>query len=67
MKILILLKKWEGGVGSVVKHISNEFEKKGHQVKIISRENDLKIYSLRKSIFKLRNHIVIIHVINFIK
>jgi len=54
MKILILLKKWEGGVGSVVKYISKEFEKNGHSVKIISREDDLNIFSLRDSIFPLR-------------
>ncbi len=54
MKILILLKKYEGGVGSVIKYISKDFGRSGHKVKIISREDDLKIYSLRKSIFLIR-------------
>ena len=55
MKILILLKKWEGGVGSVVKYIQKEFEKKGHEVKVISREDDLGTKSLLRSIFPLRS------------
>ena len=54
MKILILLKKYEGGVGSVIKYISKDFEKLGHSVKIISREDDMKIYSLKDSVFPVR-------------
>lgn len=54
MKILILLKKWPGGVGVVVKNIKKELEKRGHEIKIISREDDLKIYSLKDSIFPIR-------------
>jgi len=57
MKILILFKKWPGGVGSVVKEISDELEKRGHKVKVISREDDLKIYSLLKSVFLIRKKI----------
>ncbi|MEX0932609.1 MAG: glycosyltransferase [Candidatus Pacearchaeota archaeon] len=58
MKILIILKKWSGGVGVVVKNIKKELEKRGHYVKVISREEDLKIYSLAKSIFPIRKKIV---------
>ncbi len=57
MKILILLKKWDGGVGTVVKHISEEFKKKGHEVKIISREDDLEYKNLASSIYPLRQKI----------
>ena len=38
MKILILLKKWKGGVGVVVKNLKKELEKRGHFVKTISRD-----------------------------
>lgn len=54
MRILILLKKWEGGVGVVVKNITKELEERGHEVKVISRQNDLGINSFTKSILKLR-------------
>jgi len=54
MKILFLLKRWPGGVGVVVKTLKKEFEKKGHEVTAIAREEDLKIYSLIKSIFPIR-------------
>lgn len=57
MKILILIKKWPGGVGVVVKNVRNELEKKGHKVAIISREEDMKIYSLRQSIFPIRRKV----------
>ena len=57
MKILILIKKWLGGVGVVVKNVRNELEKKGHKVTIISREEDMKIYSLRQSIFPIRRKV----------
>jgi glycosyltransferase involved in cell wall biosynthesis len=48
------LQKWEGGVGVVAKNIKKELEVNGHEVKVISRQNDLGIYSFLKSIFKLR-------------
>ncbi len=54
MKILILLQKWKGGVGGGVKNISLELEKLGHSVKVISREDDLKLYSFASSVFKVR-------------
>ena len=54
MKILILLKKWPGGVGGGVKNVIKELEKLGHQVNVIAREEDFKIYSFLKSIFIIR-------------
>ena len=57
MRILILLKTWSGGIGTVVKNISKELEKRGHRVKIISREEDLKINSFVKSIFPIRKKV----------
>lgn len=54
MKILVLIKKWKGGVGSYVRSIKPLLEKKGFYVKVISREDDLKIFSLWKSIFPIR-------------
>lgn len=57
MKILIIIRKWEGGVGVSTKNVAREIEKKGNLVNIISREDDLKIYSLAKSIFKLRKKV----------
>ena len=53
MKILILFTKYKGGVGSVVKNIQKELEKKGHKVDAISRDDDLKM-SFWKSLPKLR-------------
>ena len=50
MKILILIKKWKGGVGRVISSIKPLLEKEGHEVKVISREDDLKCYSLKDSI-----------------
>lgn len=55
MKILIMVKKWEGGVGVATKSIIKELKRKGHVIKTISREDDLKIYSFSSSIIKLRN------------
>lgn len=54
MKILIILKKWKGGVGVVVKSIKTEFESRGHEVICISREEDLKCFSSVKNLFWLR-------------
>jgi len=55
MKILIVQKRWLGGVGSVVRYLKKEFEKLGHEVEVISRDDDLKIFTFAKSFFKLRN------------
>ncbi|MEX0919949.1 MAG: glycosyltransferase [Candidatus Pacearchaeota archaeon] len=57
MKILIILRKLKGGVGRANTEIANALRKKGHKVDILSREDDLKIYSLAKSIFPLRRKI----------
>ncbi len=57
MKILILLKKWPGGVGVVVMNIAKELKKRGHEVKIVSREEDLKINSLLSSVSKIRSEV----------
>ena len=57
MKILILLKKWPGGVGTVIRNVKKELEKRGYEVKTISREEDLGINSLVKSIFPLRKKV----------
>jgi glycosyltransferase involved in cell wall biosynthesis len=57
MKILIILKTWPGGVGAVVQNVITEFEKRGHIVKTISRQEDLKIKSFVKSIIPLRRKV----------
>lgn len=54
MKILILIQRWEGGVGRYVSEIKKELEKRKNKVKVISREDDLKETSFLKSILKLR-------------
>jgi len=58
MKILILLSRWAGGVGTVVKGIKKELEKKGHQVDIISRKEDLGFDTLLPSLLPLRKFLV---------
>lgn len=57
MKIIILLIRMSGGVGSVIREIKPLLEKKGHSVKIISREDDLKCFSTTKSFFNIRDKI----------
>jgi len=57
MNILILYKKKVGGVGTVIVSLRKEFPKRGHKVVPISREDDLNIYSLAKSIFPLRRKV----------
>lgn len=57
MKILIILKKWPGGVGGGVKNIKKELEAAGHVVDAFAREEEFGIYSFRDSIFKLRKKI----------
>jgi len=54
-RILILLKRWKGGVGAYTKNVSKELTKLGWKVKVVSREEDLKINSLAKSITAIRN------------
>jgi len=57
MKILIILKRWIGGVGGGVKNISKELRKLGHDVDIIAREEDLGLMNLKGSVLKLRKEI----------
>jgi hypothetical protein len=46
--------RWDGGVGRVLSEIKPFFEKAGHTVEIISREDDLNCNSTIKSIRKIR-------------
>lgn len=46
--------RWPGGVGEVIRNISKEFKKLGHEIHVISREEDLKKYSLISSILQIR-------------
>ena len=57
MKILIVLIRWKGGVGRVIESIKPLLEKAGNEVEVISREDDLKSYSLKDSFFKLRREV----------
>jgi hypothetical protein len=57
MKILIILKKFEGGVGRVVNSVKPLLEEKGCNVEVISREDDLKCFSLKKSFGILRREV----------
>lgn len=54
MKILILTKTMLGGIGAVVNSIKPELEKRGHKVIVVSRNEDLKIYSSVKNLLFLR-------------
>lgn len=56
-KILIVLIRWEGGVGRVVNSIKPILEKKGYRIEILSREDDLECFSLKSSLFKLREEV----------
>lgn len=57
MKILIILLRLRGGVGRANSEIADALRKEGHEVDILSREDDLKKYSLTKSIFPLRRKV----------
>ncbi len=57
MKILIILIRWEGGVGRVVSSIKPLLEKKGYKVEVISREDDLNYFSTKKAFFKSRKEV----------
>lgn len=54
MKILMLLIRRKGGVERVVENQRKILEERGHKVKVISREDDLKIYSAYKGWFKIQ-------------
>lgn len=57
MKILIILLRWQGGVGRVVNNIKPLLEKKGDIIEIRSREDDLKCRSLIRSLISLRREV----------
>ena len=61
MKILFVVKerkyKGFGGVETLMKNLSKEFNKKGHTVDILSRQDDLKLNSVRQSLSSLRKKI----------
>jgi len=57
MKVLIVIKKWLGGVGRYVKEVEKVLEEQGHEVEVISREDDLELYSLKDSIIPLRKEV----------
>ena len=57
MKILILIKARGGGHERVMNSIKPLLEQKGHQVEIISREDDLNCFSTKQAFFKLRKEI----------
>lgn len=57
MKILIVLLRMSGGVGRANTEIAKALKTMGHEVEFLSREDDLHLFSLAKSIFPLRNKI----------
>jgi glycosyltransferase involved in cell wall biosynthesis len=58
LKILHVLRRWEGGVGTYVREVSAELELRGHEVGALSREDDLKICSLTRSFGALKRAVV---------
>ena len=57
MKILIVLVRWKGGVGRVISSIKPLLEKAGNEIEVISREDDLKCFSLKDSFFRLKKEV----------
>ncbi len=57
MKILIVLLRKPGGVGRANGEIAEALMEMGHEVDILSREDDLKVFSLAKSIFPMRKRV----------
>ena len=53
MKILIVYRTEKDATGKSVKEIKERFEKAGHKVDLISREDDLNLYSLSSSMGSL--------------
>jgi hypothetical protein len=54
MKIVIIIQRWFGGHGTVAKSLKKRLAEKGHEVVIISREDDLDSMSLVNGYKKLR-------------
>jgi len=57
MKILIVLLRLGGGVGRANTEIAEALRREGHEVDILSREDDLKIFSMKNSIRPLRKKV----------
>jgi len=57
MKMLIVLLRLKGGIGRANAEIAEVLRKKDWEVDFLSREDDLKIFSLLKSFFPMRNRI----------
>jgi len=57
MKILTYILRHEGGVGRVLETLEPELNKLGHQLEVVSREDDLKCFSLKSSIVKMNKDI----------
>ena len=57
MKILIILKRWVGGVGGGVKNIKKELNELGHEVDVIARDDDWQMFGFLGSFFKYRNKV----------
>lgn len=57
MNILILVKERTGGVETLLRNISKEFEKLGYNVDIIARKEDLKIKNTLQSLYPLRKKV----------
>ena len=57
MKILIVLLRIPGGVGRANTEIANALRKKGHEVDILSREDDLQKYSLKGGFLPIRRKV----------
>ncbi|MEK6840547.1 MAG: glycosyltransferase [Nanoarchaeota archaeon] len=61
MNILLLVKERKkagfGGVETLLKNISEEFKKRGHEIDIISRNDDLRLKNTIRSVFPMRKRI----------
>ena len=55
--MLIILIRLRGGIGRANSEIAEVLRKKGWEIDFLSREDDLKIFSLSKSLFPLRKKI----------
>ena len=57
MKILTYILRHKGGVGRVLKTLEPELNKLGHELEVISREDDLECFSLASSIVRMNKDI----------
>ena len=57
MKILAYIMRNNGGVGRVLNTLAPEMKKLGHQLEVVSREDDLGCFSMVKSVFKMNKDI----------